>query len=65
MLERFIDIFSGLKTAYGKTTLTGKVRETDGKKLTDNTIIRGEVTTELYQRHLDGKEPDTRNCSYK
>ena len=57
MLERFIDIFSGLKTAYGKTTLTGKVRETDGKKLTDNTIIRGEVTTELYQRHLDGKEP--------
>lgn len=57
MLERFKEIFDGLRTAYGKTTATGEKREKDGKVLTKNIILREEPTAALYQKHLDGIEP--------
>lgn len=57
MIDKFIDIFGGLRSAYGITTKTGEIRARDGKHETKNSIIRSEVHDGLYQDHLDGKEP--------
>ena len=57
MLEKFREIFDGLRTAYGITTKTGEIRARDGKHETRNSIIRSEPTNALYQKHLDGIEP--------
>ena len=39
MLERFKEIFSGLDTAYGRTTKLNKLRQ-DGKHETESKIWR-------------------------
>jgi hypothetical protein len=57
MIEKFREIFDGLRSAYGITTKTGEIRPRDGKHETKNSIIRSEPTIELYQKHLDGEEP--------
>tara|TARA_R110000751_G_scaffold248311_3_gene348085 strand:+ start:3373 stop:4884 length:1512 start_codon:yes stop_codon:yes gene_type:complete len=54
-LERFVERFSGLQRAYGTTTITG-LRD-DGKNQVNSFIQRGEPTLDLWQKHLDGKEP--------
>ena len=56
MIEKFREIFDGLRSAYGVTTKTGEIRARDGKHETKNTIIRSEPTLELYQEHLEGKQ---------
>lgn len=57
MLDKFIQIFDGMRNARGVTTLTGKLRERDGKRETENKIWRQEVTKQHFQDHLDGLEP--------
>jgi hypothetical protein len=54
-LERFIERFSGQNRAYGTTEVVG-LRE-DGKKKVDSYVQHGEPTVDLWQKHLDGKEP--------
>tara|TARA_R100001594_G_scaffold1044_3_gene4302 strand:- start:10194 stop:11705 length:1512 start_codon:yes stop_codon:yes gene_type:complete len=54
-LERFIERFSGLNRAYGTTAVVG-LRD-DGKKKVDSFVQHGEPTVELWQQHLEGKEP--------
>ena len=54
-LERFVERFSGLQRAYGTTTITG-LRD-DGKNQVNSFIQRGEPTLDLWQKHLNGKEP--------
>jgi hypothetical protein len=56
MLERFKEIFSGLDTAYGRTTKLNKLRQ-DGKHETESKIWRQPPTDDLWQEHLDGEEP--------
>jgi|TARA_E500000318_G_scaffold99938_2_gene102273 hypothetical protein len=57
MLDRFKEIFDGLRSAYGITTKTGQLRERDGKHETKCSIIRQEPTKELYKQHLSGQGP--------
>lgn len=57
MIEKFREIFDGLRSAYGITTKTGEIRPRDGKHETKNSIIRNEPTLELYKAHLEGQEP--------
>jgi hypothetical protein len=54
-LERFIERFSGQNRAYGTTEVVG-LRE-DGKNKVDSYVQHGEPTVDLWQKHLDGKEP--------
>jgi hypothetical protein len=56
MLERFKDIFAGLETAYGYSTMNGNVTE-KGKKEAKSLCAREPVTNALWKRHLDGIEP--------
>jgi len=57
MLNKFIQIFDGMRNARGVTKLTGKQRERDGKRETENKIWRQEVTEQHFQDHLNGNEP--------
>jgi hypothetical protein len=54
-LERFTERFSGLQRAYGSTSIVG-LRE-DGKAKVNSFVQRGEPIEELWQKHLEGKEP--------
>jgi hypothetical protein len=56
MLERFKEIFAGLDSAYGATTLNGKVKA-GGKKETDNKVYKSPVTDNHWKRHLEGMDP--------
>ena len=56
MVEKFIEIFDGLKRSHGVSRDTGVVRD-DGKNEFDSKILHVQVTTELYQKHLEGKKP--------
>ena len=56
MLERFIKIFSGLERAYGVSKVDAQI--IDGKKVKSQSFVKREkVTPQLWQDHLDGKEP--------
>lgn len=57
MIEKFREIFDGLRSAYGITTKTGEIRARDGKHETKNSIIRSEPHIGLYTKHLNGEEP--------
>ena len=52
MLDRFKEIFDGLRSAYGITTKTGQLRERDGKHETKCSIIRQEPTTIVTGKHF-------------
>jgi len=54
MVEKFIEIFDGLKRSHGVSRDTGVVRD-DGKNEFDSKILHVQVTTELYQKHLEVK----------
>jgi hypothetical protein len=56
MLERFKEIFNGLEIAYGQTKHTENFSE-NGKHQTRSITIKEPPTDDLWQDHLDGKEP--------
>ena len=56
MLERFKDIFNGLEVAYGQTKKTEEFDER-GKHKTHSFTIKNPPTDELWQQHLEGKDP--------
>ena len=56
MLERLQEIFKGLEGAHGVTKKTDEIRH-DGKNEVRSKTIREPVTSELWQKHLDGEEP--------
>ena len=53
---RFKEIFEGNNSAYGIMKLTGEVTD-KGKAVAKAFIKREKITDELWQEHIDGKEP--------
>jgi len=56
VLKKFKEIFSGLETSYGITTMTGEIRD-DGKNEAESKVVHKPVTDELWKKHLDGLFP--------
>lgn len=53
LIERFAEIFSGNKEAFGKFVINGK----DGDKVTGRAMTEiGQVKKEYYEQHLEGKK---------
>ena len=53
-LNFFSQLFGGLKSAYGTYELNG-ARRSDGKAEGKALTKKGEVTSELFQKHLNGE----------
>lgn len=69
LAERFMQLFSGMDRAYGTYDINA-TRE-DGKQVGAASTKRGDVTAELWQRHLAGKQGlgiipirDNNSCSF-
>ena len=56
MIDKFIHIFSGSSSAYGQTRKTDEFDDR-GKHKTKSFIIKREPTSQMFQDHLDGKDP--------
>ena len=55
-MNRFVEIFTGLARAHGKTFVDKK--GADGQKIKGKSfVVREPVTNELWQNHLQGLEP--------
>ena len=55
-MNRFVEIFTGLARAHGKTFVDKK--GADGQKIKGKSfVVREPVTNELWQNHLEGLEP--------
>ena len=55
-MNRFVEIFTGLARAHGKTFVDKK--GADGQKIKGKSfVVREPVTNELWQSHLQGVEP--------
>ena len=55
-LEKFINIFEGLDSAYGQTVKTDQFSE-KGKHKTKSFTISNPVTKKLWEEHLKGSDP--------
>ena len=55
-VEKFINIFEGLNTAYGQTVKTDQFSE-KGKHKTKSFTIKNAVTKKLWDEHLKGSDP--------
>ena len=55
-IDKFIDIFGGSFSAYGQTRKTEEFDDR-GKHKTKSFIIKKRPTDQMFQEHLDGKEP--------
>jgi len=55
-LEKFINIFEGLDSAYGQTVKTDQFSE-KGKHKTKSFTIKNTVTKKLWEEHLKGSDP--------
>jgi len=55
-LEKFINIFEGLNSAYGQTVKTDQFSE-KGKHKTKSFTISNPVTKKLWEEHLKGSDP--------
>ena len=55
-LDKFINIFEGSYSAYGQTRKTEEFDER-GKHKTKSFIIKKSPTKQMFQEHLNGKEP--------
>ena len=53
---KFKEIFEGNNSAYGIMKLTGEVTD-KGKAVAKAFIKREKITDQLWQEHIDGKEP--------
>ena len=56
MKDKFKEIFKGLEIAYGQTRMTEDFNEL-GKHKTKYSTIKNPPVDELWQAHLDGKDP--------
>lgn len=54
IVNRFMNLFNGLKTAYGKYEVTN-IKRQDGKLKGNATTIKGLVTSKLWEDHLEGR----------
>ena len=55
-IEKFINIFEGLDSAYGQTVKTDQFSE-KGKHKTKSFTIKNTVTKKLWEEHLKGSDP--------
>ena len=55
-LDRFLNIFAGSFSAYGQTRKTDEFDDR-GKHKTKSFIIKKTPSTQMFQEHLDGKDP--------
>ena len=55
-LDKFINIFEGSYSAYGQTRKTEEFDER-GKHKTRSFIIKKTPTKQMFQEHLNGKDP--------
>lgn len=55
MLDKFIEVFQGLDSAYGEYFLEGLKDNRTGKEKGRATTKRAPVTKELFQQHLNGQ----------
>ena len=55
-VDKFINIFEGSFSAYGQTRKTEEFDER-GKHKTRSFIIKKSPTKQMFQEHLDGKDP--------
>ena len=55
-LDKFLNIFAGSFSAYGQTRKTDEFDDR-GKHKTKSFIIKQKPTTQMFQEHLDGKDP--------
>ena len=56
MIKQFKNIFEGLNSAYGQY-IPSNVYSTNGKQKGKPFTVKKPVIDELWQKHLDGKEP--------
>ena len=56
MIKQFKNIFEGLNSAYGQY-IPSSVYSTNGKQKGKPFTVKKPVIDELWQKHLDGKEP--------
>ena len=55
-MQKFKDIFEGNNSAYGQLILTGETSD-KGKAVGKAFIKRESIPDQLWQDHIDGKEP--------
>ena len=55
-IDKFIDIFGGSFSAYGRTRKTNEFDDR-GKHKTESFIKKETPSTKMFQEHLDGKDP--------
>ena len=53
MLDKFIEVFQGLDSAYGEYFLEGSKDNRTGKEKGRATTKRAPLTKELFQQHLN------------
>ena len=56
LATRFNNLFQSNPNVYGRTKLTGKVRDRDGKCDSQSYLVKSEITTEVWERHLKGEQ---------
>ena len=54
MIDKFSNIFDGLKAAYGTYKING--RDTKGKATGKATVVKESRTTETWEAHLSGQQ---------
>jgi hypothetical protein len=54
MIDKFLNIFDGLKAAYGTYKING--RDTKGKATGKATVVKESRTTETWEAHLSGQQ---------
>ncbi len=55
LATKFYNLFQSNPDVYGQTTLTGKVRDRDGKHDSKSYLVKNPLTPEIWEDHLSGK----------
>jgi hypothetical protein len=53
---KFKDLFVCNPSVHGQTTLTGKIRDRDGKHDSKSFLVKSELSVEIWEEHLEGKK---------
>ena len=54
LATKFHSLFQSNPNVYGQTTLTGKVRDRDGKQDSKSFLVKNPLTVEIWEDHLKG-----------
>ena len=54
LATKFHSLFVSNPNVYGQTTLTGKVRDRDGKQDSKSFLVKNPLTVEIWEDHLKG-----------